>query len=160
MAEEEYLTRREAELLLEAHEDKHLAENKAIETALAAVADTNRIHAEAHRTEHMLAQQAIVKAEQAADRRFAQANGYREAFEVRLQQAATKESVEVTRQEIERRFEDFRHQIDALEKTDISQAGRGQGIHSYTSTIVTIIGLVGSILAIVIILSNVLTSHP
>ncbi len=140
----------------QAHEEKHIAENEAVKTALDAVARERSIHATAHekehdghQREHGLNNLAIEKAEAANDKRFGAANGYREAFEGRVREAATKEAVEGLHKELDRR-------IQALERNDVKTEGLRTGQGAIVAYIVTAVGLVGSILAIIIVIANVL----
>ncbi len=159
-----------------AHAEKHGAEDLAVSTALRAVATERQIHAtahekehEGHQREHGLNNLAIDKAEAATDKRFGVANGYREQINEMVRHLASRESVEALSKDHDRRFEDFRkerearldgirHQIEILEKGVVKAEGRGLGQGAVVAYIVTAVGLVGGILAILIILSNVLTT--
>ncbi len=85
------------------------------------------IHSEAHDREHLshlrehgLNNLAIEKAESANDKRFSAANGYREAYESRVQAAATKEALDALRTEVDRR-------MTVLERNDVKAEGKGMG---------------------------------
>lgn len=156
----------------DAHEEKHAALDEAVKTALNAVSRERSIHAEAHEREHAghqrehgMADQAIGKAEAANDKRFAVANGVRESFEARVQQSATKETVESMRKEFDRRFEDFRkerdvaldglrRQVTTLEKTDVKAEGRGIGQGAVIAFIVTGVGLISTLVGMVVIFTR------
>lgn len=156
------------------HAEKHVSENVAVQTALAAVARERTIHAEAHerdhaghQREHALNNLAIDKAEAATDKRFASSNAFREQLNDMIRQLAPKETLEVfvkdvdrrfeeSRKDRERRHEELRQAISILERTDVKAEGKGMGQGAMVTYIVTAVGLVGSLLAIVIVLSNVL----
>jgi len=184
-----YLTRREAELLVEstaaaaaerlathrreqdahdvthdkaheAHEEKHKGENEAIKTALSAVARERDIHAAAHEKEHEGHQRmhglnnlAIDKAEQATDKRFISSNGWREQLDGMVRQTATKESIESHVKEIDRRFEDVRLSLRALETTDVKAEGKGLGQSAVIAYIVAGVSILGSL----VVLMNLVT---
>ncbi len=148
-----------------AHAEKHTSENVAVNTALTAVAKERSIHAEAHerdhaghQREHGLNNLAIDKAEQANDKRFTATNGYREQIDAVVRTLASKDALDAIEKELDRRFEDMRTAISILERTDVKAEGRGIGQGSMVAYIVTAVGLVGSILAIVIVIANVLTT--
>ncbi len=161
-----------------AHHEKHASEGTAVKTALAAVATEREIHAKAHekehdghQREHGLNNLAIDKAESANDKRFSSTNAYREQLNEMIRQLAPKEALDVfvkdvdrrfeeSRKDRERRHEELRHAISALERTDVKAEGKGIGQGAVVAYIVTAIGLVGSVLAIVIVLSNALTTGP
>lgn len=167
LSDEERFTRLGAELHNAAHDDahrahaeKHSAEAEAIKTALSAVAREREIHAaahikehEGHQREHGLNNLAIDKAEAAADKRFTAANGYRDVFESRVQAAATKEALEALRKEFDRR-------MTVVERNDVKAEGKGIGQGSVVAYIVTVFGLIATVLTIVIVLANVLTATP
>ncbi len=157
-SDDEFLTRREADILISAHAEKHGAEGVAITTALKAVATEREIHAKAHEKEHEghqrehgLNNQAIDKAEAANDKRFDAANGLRGVYEARINAAATKEAVEDLRKELDRR-------IGVVERNDVKAEGKGMGQGATVAYIVTAVGLVGSVLAIIIVVSNALSA--
>ncbi len=158
-----------------AHAEKHGAEAHAVTTALKADANERRIHAEAHdrehhghQREHGLNNLAIDKAEAATDKRFGVANGYKDQINEMVRHLASRESVEALSKDHDRRFEDFRkerearldgirHQIEILEKGVVKAEGRGIGQGAVVAYIITAVGLVGSLLAIVIVMANVLS---
>ncbi len=158
-----------------AHAEKHGAEDLAVSTALRAVATERQIHATAHekehdghQREHGLNNQAIDKAEAATDKRFATTNAYREQISDMIRSLASRDSVDVITKDVDRRFEEARkdrerrHEelrlaIITLERTDVKAEGRGLGQGAVVAYIVTAVGLVGSILAILIVMANVLS---
>ncbi len=160
------------------HEEKHKSEAEAVRTALAAVARERNIHAEAHDREHLGHQRehglnnlAIDKAESANDKRFSSTNAYREQINEMIRQLAPKETLDVFIKEVDRRFEDarkdterrheeLRHAITTLERTDVKAEGKGIGQGAMVAYIVTAVGLVGTILGILIVASNLLTTAP
>ncbi len=158
-----------------AHQEKHESEGLAVTTALRADSNERRIHADAHdrehhghQREHGLNNLAIDKAESATDKRFASSNAFREQLNDVIRSLAPKETLEVFIKDVDRRFEESRkdrerrHEelrlaITTLERTDVKAEGKGIGQGATVAYIVTAVGLVGSVLAIVIVLSNVLT---
>ncbi len=129
-----------------AHAEKHAAESLAVVTALDAVAREREIHAKAHEREHEshlrehgLNNQAIDKAEAANDKRFVAANGYREAYESRVQAAASKESVEALRKELDRR-------LVVVERNDTRAEGRGIGQSALVAYTVAGLSIIGSLI--------------
>ncbi len=138
-----------------AHIEKHGSEGLAVKTALDAVARERLIHAEAHERdhaghlrEHGLAGVAITKAEEATDKRFGAANGFRETFDVRIQAGATKEAVEGMRKEYDRR-------LAVLEQNDIKAESLKRGQGAVIAYIVTGVGLLGGL----IVLLNFITTR-
>ncbi len=158
-----------------AHQEKHASEAHAVSTALKADSNERKIHSEAHdrehsghQREHGLNNQAIDKAEAATDKRFATTNAYREQISDMIRSLASRDSVEVITKDVDRRFEEARkdrerrHEelrlaIITLERTDVKAEGRGLGQGAVVAYIVTAVGLVGSILAILIVMANVLS---
>ncbi len=158
-----------------AHTEKHGSEELAVQTALIAVSRERAIHAGAHekehdghQREHGLNNLAIDKAESATDKRFSTTNAYREQINDLIRNLATRDSVDVIIKDVDRRFEESRkdrerrHEelrlaITSLERSDVKAEGKGIGQGATVAYIVTAVGLVGSVLAIVIVLSNVLT---
>ncbi len=158
-----------------AHAEKHGAEDLAVQTALTAVGRERAIHAEAHERDHVGHQRehglnnlAIDKAESATDKRFSVANGYKEQINELVRTLASRDSVDVITKDVDRRFEESRkdrerrHEelrlaISTLERTDVKAEGKGIGQGAMVAYIVTAVGLVGSVLAILIVLSNVVT---
>ncbi|MBA3403956.1 MAG: hypothetical protein H0U13_04585 [Gemmatimonadaceae bacterium] len=176
-ADDNFLTRREADILIrqaehsaaerfdthqrahdaahKAHDEKHISTEKGIGTALDAVDRERRIHAEAHtkehdghQREHAQNNQAIDKAEAANDKRFAGANAFRETFEARIQASATKDAVESLRQEFDRR-------TTVLERNDVKAEGRGLGQGALVAYILSGVGFLGSM----IVLANFFTAR-
>jgi len=170
------------------HAEKHLSEDEAIKTALDAVSRERLIHAEAHdrehaahQREHALANIAIEKAERATDLRFAATNAFREQLNDIVMTLASKESMETLQKESDRRFEALTVQLQQqfaaaekltqdryesnraaiveLQKGDVKAEGRGIGSAAMVAYIVTAIGIVGSVLAIIVILSNFATGQ-
>ncbi len=160
----------------DSHEEKHRAENEAIGTALAALDRERKIHAEAHDREHLGHQRehglnnlAIDKAEAATDKRFTAVNGTRDQMSDLIRSLASKDTVdglandhsrrwEELRKELDRRFEEQRAAISALQLGDSKQEGRGLGQAATIALIVTAVGFVGTVLGIVIVISNVATT--
>ncbi len=158
-----------------AHEEKHKGEGEAVHVALNGVAREREIHASAHEREHLahlrehgLEGLAIGKAEQANDKRFIASNAYREQLNDMITHLASRESVEALVKETDRRFEDarkdrdsrfdqLRHAIGGLERTDVKAEGKDIGRGMVVAYIVTAVTLIGGVLAIVIILSNALS---
>lgn len=147
----------------ESHEEKHVAEGEAVKTALVAVAKERSIHAEAHerdhvghQREHTLANLAIDKAEAATDKRFSGANAYREQISDMVRNLASRESVDVFVKEVDRRFEDMRVSIRALETTDVKAEGKGLGQSAVIAYIVAGVSIIGSL----VVLSNLLVGTP
>jgi hypothetical protein len=173
----------------ELHAEKHGSEKEAIKTALDSVSRERTIHAEAHEREHIshgrvhdLGQIAVTKAEVSVEDRLKAMNEFR--GQLRDQQATfvSREVVDNLAKEIDRRFNDMstsmithfqsaekltqdryeanRASILALEKSDVKSEGRGIGQGAVIAAMVTAIGVVGGLLGIVVVLSNLLTSGP
>lgn len=142
----------------QAHGGTHDAENKAIETALNAVGRERIIHAEAHEREHTghldvhrLNNLAIDKAEASNDKRFEATNAFREQLNDLINQLASKETVAVRAKEVdrrieemrkdtERRYEEFRQAITALERFDVRAEGRGIGSRESRAGLYALLG--------------------
>ncbi len=166
---------RERTIHVEAHDREHKGhglvheqEQKAVTTALAAVGRERDIHAEAHKREHELNQTAIEKAERANDARFMSVNGTRDQLNDLVRRLATKESVDALtadktrrwedlRKELDRRFDEQRSAITAIEKGDVKQEGKGIGQAWVFAGLATVISVVGVILGILIIVVNFAT---
>lgn len=161
----------------EAHEEKHRSENEAVHVALAALDRERIIHAEAHDREHTshlrehaLNNLAIDKAEAATDKRFSGVNGTREQMSELIRNLATKESVDTLtadktrrwdelRKELDRRFDEHRLAITALEKGDVKQEGKGMGQLATVGLIVGGVGFVGTLLGILVLVANLATAR-
>lgn len=149
----EHDEQREAlKLARELHQETHKVSKEALKTALDAVASERKIHAEAHDREHIghleihrLNNLAIEKAESANDKRFTAANGFRETFEARVRDVATKDALEAQRKESDRR-------INILERNDVKAEGRGLGQGAVIAYIVSGVSVIGSL----IVLANLL----
>lgn len=143
---------REHALLAEAHKEKHEAEQKAVDKAEATISkavdtalealDTNRdTHDQAHQREHSMSSEALVKAESSMDKRL--------------------ESVAKLLEERDKawgvRFEDTLRAITNIEKLDVKAEGKSLGQGTVIAIIVTAISVVGTILGIIIVLSNLVT---
>ncbi len=160
----------------ESHEEKHRSENESVKTALAAVDRERNIHAAAHDKEHFSHQRehglnnlAIDKAEGATDKRFSAVNGTRDQMAQLVNSLASKDTVEgmgheqsrrweEMRKEQDRRFEEQRGAISALQLGDSKQEGKGLGQAATIAVIVTVVGFVGTVLGIVIVISNFATT--
>ncbi len=161
-----------------AHGEKHVSEGNAVTTALDAVNRERTIHAEAHdreheghQREHGSGQLAIDKAEQATDKRFTSVNGTRDQMAELIRSLASKDTVdgmaldttrrwEENRKELDRRFDEQRLAITNIEKGDVKGEGKELGRSTMVAIIVTAVGLVGTILGIVIVISNFATGTP
>ncbi len=138
----------------DSHEEKHKSEGQSVVTALEAVARERRIHAEAHEREHTghleihkLNNLAIEKAEGANDKRFNAANGYREAYESRVNSAASKEALDGLRKEMDRR-------LITLETNDAKAEGKGLGQSALTAYVVAGLSIIGSLIVVVNLLTT------
>jgi F0F1-type ATP synthase membrane subunit b/b' len=114
----------------------------------------------AHSREHHLVDEALSKAEHATDKRFESVNQFREQLRDQARQLASQEAVDVMRGEIDRRFseqsryitekyEDNRKRIEAIEKGDVKQEGKGLGQAGLIAAIVTAIVVAGLIIGII-----------
>ncbi len=168
------------------HEEKHKSETAAVLTALDAVGRERRIHEEAHDREHKahlevheLAQIAVSKAETSVEDRLKAMNEFRAQLRDQQSTFAPREVVDALVKELDRRFADLnaamqthfeaaekltqdrfetnRSRIDALEKVDVKQEGRGIGQGVVIAAIVTTISIAGGLLGITVLLANFVT---
>jgi hypothetical protein len=187
---DEYLTRREAEILIAsatqraesateralarwaAHDGIHAAEKSAIETALAAVAHErvahvtaheaahdahNREHSldnksqierdEHHEREHKLEAVARDKAEEAVNVRLEQMNEFRSSLADQATTFVRKDTYDAL---VER--------VITIEKLDIKGEGKSLGQGAVIAAIVGSVGFVGTLLGLIVVLANVVTS--
>lgn len=143
---------RDKELALRwrAHEDIHVAAHEAH-------AQLHEALAKGHAREHGLNDLAVSKSEVAYDKRFEAVNEFRDQLRDQAGTFASTERVETMQRDMDRRFEEHRLSITNLEKGDVKQEGRGIGQGAVIAAIVTVITVVGGLLGIVIVLSNLLT---
>ncbi len=147
------------------HEEKHKSEGRAVETALAAVARERTIHAEAHEREHAshhrehsLNELAISKAETASDLRFKAANEFRATMQDLVGRMATREALAGHVSFFDKRLDELRLSITAIEKGDVQQEGKSRGQGMVIAAIVGTVSFAGAALAIVILLANYATT--
>jgi hypothetical protein len=135
----------------EAHNDRHdLAAQLRAETNELRWTAHIRAHEaalEAHRKEHALEATARDKAEAAIDRRLEGMNEVRSQLK---EQAATFARIEVVQQLTDR--------VIAIEKLDIKGEGRSLGQGAVIATIVAAVGFAATLLGLIVVLANVLTS--
>lgn len=160
----------------EAHEQAHFANEEAVKTALASVDRLADTHATAHEREHTAHEQrhedqaeAIRRGEVALDKRLAALNGVYDQMREQARSFASAEVVATMQAQIDRRFEESRRErdlanetlrarVEAIEKKDVKGEGRAAGMGTFAAIIVAAITLVGSVLGILIVLSNLLTA--
>ncbi len=147
------------------HEEKHRSEGEAVKTALAAVARERTIHAEAHEREHSshlrehsLNELAISKAESANDLRFKAANEFRATMQDLMTKMATRDALAAHVSFSDKRLEELRQAIVAIEKGDVQQEGKSRGQGMVIAAIVGTVSFAGAALAIIILLANYATT--
>lgn len=177
---DEPATRREIELRWAAHDREHVALQLAVNTAdaeaktalRAALTDHHRehgVHDTFHDREHDSTEQSIAKSEAATDKRFEGANAFREQLREQAVRLAGKDQLEALAKDTDRRFEETRSErerrlaelrlaVTNLEKGDVRVEGRELGRSAMVAIIVTAIGLVGTILGILVVAANALTT--
>lgn len=166
-SQDDYLTRREAEIMHDAHEDKHHSENAAIKTALDVVSRERSIHAGAHEHEHLAHQRehglnnlAIDKAEGATDKRFQASNAYREQMNSLVNGLTSKDAFDGHTRDMDRRYEDLRAAVVELQKVDVRGEGRARGQGMVIAAIAVSVSVASGVLGIVIVIANVVTARP
>jgi len=158
-----------------AHSEKHLSESRSIATALDAVNRERTIHATAHDREHEnhqrqhgFGQLAIDKAEQASDKRFDAVNGTRNQMNDLIGKLASKDTVEgmaadfarrweENRKELDRRFGELHTSVVNIEKGDVKGEGKELGRNAMVAIIVTALTIVGGIVSLIVVVSNLAT---
>lgn len=159
------------------HDGIHESERKSVATALAQVERLADVHSEAHKREHLAHEQrhddqteAVTKAEISVDKRLEAMNQIREQLREQAAAFAPAESLALLQRELDRRFadttkhtderyEENRRRIEAIEKGDVKQEGKSLGQGATVAIIVGAVSLVGTVLGIVIVLSNFATGQ-
>lgn len=134
----------------EAHAAAHEQGVLAVDKALAAVQRESEIHSVAHSREHGAHEQrhedqalAVSKSDSALDKRL-------ESIDRRFTDAS---------KHTDDRYEENRRRIEALEKGDVRGEGKELGRNTMVGIIVGAIGLVGTLLGILVVASNVLSAR-
>lgn len=172
----------------DSHEEKHAAEEQAVKAALDGLDRERAIHSmahdrahESHQREHGLNNLAIDKAESATDKRFISVNGTRAQMEDMLRTLTSQDAFnalaadfvryrEESRKDQDRRFEEIRLErerrfaevhlaITNIEKGDVKGEGKELGRNAMVALIVGAIGLVGTVLGILVVASNLATGQ-
>ncbi len=158
---------------------EHSTSEEAIRTALKAVEKLAELHNIAHSREHTAhevrhedGRMAVAKADAAMDKRLESLNGVYGQMREQARVFASGESVVSLQGTVDRRFEDARRdretrheelrvRIETIEKGDVKQLptaeGKSLGQGAMVAIIVGAVSLVGTILGIFVVLSNVLT---
>ncbi len=113
-----------------------------------------------HNREHVQLDRAITLAVASMDKRLDQMNEFRSQLADQVTTFARKESVDALDSATDRRFEELRGLIATEREERRANEGIKRGMGQTTTVIVAAIGLVGTMLGIVIILANVLTTAP
>jgi len=164
--QERFVSRREWEAAIEAgmaaseerwrgHTRQHENEATQVALQLAAAHALYEHHSKAHDREHAAAQLAIDKADLGVSRRFDAALGLLETTRGDIDRRFS----EVTKQG-ELHYEENRRRIEALEKGDVKEEGKGAGQAAVWAVIIASIGAIGGILSVLIMLSNAIERGP
>lgn len=166
------------EMFLAGHLEKHDMEQTAVKAALAAeerrLHDHATSHAQAHdaherihkisddshREQHGAEQRAVEAAVKAMDRRLDSMNEFRDQLRDQAGTFIRREQLEAFITQYERAHDEVLALIATEREERRANEGVKKGMSQTTGLIVTAIGVVGTVLGIIIVLSNVLTTAP
>jgi len=149
-------------------------DREASKVALAGVDRLGVLHSQAHDREHAAHEtrhqdqaEALIKAEQSVDKRLESMNEFRDQLREQASRFVTSDAMGVLRSELDRRFTDIldqvlskheenRKRIEAIEKTDFKQEGKGLGQAATVAAILSAIAAIGSVLSIILVLGQLL----
>ncbi len=173
---------REHDKAIETHEKQHQLEEKARQVALeaeqrrleahreahaAAHASHEKLHdvaLESHMAQHASEAKAVVTAQAAIDKRLEGMNQFRDQLRDQATTFVSREVVAALDAQVDRRFEQIRSDLDTERAERKEQytlgVGQKQGIQQSTAVIIGAISLIGAVLGIIIVLSNVLSARP
>lgn len=114
----------------------------------------------AHMREHELQEAAVKKVESTTETRFAGVNEFREQLRDQATRLASTERVDSLEKEVQRRFDEHRLAITNIEKGDVKGEGKSLGQGTVIAAIVGTVGFTATLIGIIVVLANVLTSTP
>ena len=162
----------------DAHSEKHESDKEALETALASEQRRLAAHREAHdaahaahealhdnanithKDQHVAEYRAVEAAQASMDKRLDTMNEFRDQLRDQAATFVRREALEVLDSYIDRRYEELRSLIGSEREERRANEGNRQGVSGSLGWIIAALGAAATIISIVVVLSNVLTTPP